>query len=37
MCLNGPGDVVCPWCEKEVTFSSGGDSREGFDVNRARG
>lgn len=37
MCLNGPGPVVCPWCEKEVTFGAGGGGEEGFDVNRARG
>lgn len=37
MCLNGSGTAVCPWCEKEVVFSAGGGSGEGFDVNRARG
>jgi uncharacterized protein YegL len=38
MCLNGPGTVACPWCEKEVTFIAGsGNDDEGFDVNRARG
>ncbi|MCO6427626.1 TerY-C metal binding domain-containing protein [Nitrosomonas communis] len=37
MCLNGLGTAVCPWCEKEVTFSIGSGDDEGFDVNRAQG
>ena len=36
MCLDGPGTVVCPWCEQQVMFSAGSGD-EGFDVNRARG
>ncbi len=37
MCLNGSGPAICPWCEKEVVFSSGTGNEEGFDVHRARG
>lgn len=37
MCLNSPGTAVCPWCEKEISFTLGGSEEEGFDVNRARG
>lgn len=37
MCLNEPDTVVCPWCEKKVTFTAGNGSEEGFDVSRARG
>jgi uncharacterized protein YegL len=35
LCLNGPGEVICPWCKQQVTFgSSGSDS---FDVGRGQG
>ena len=37
LCLNEAGTVVCPWCERKITFSAGADSDEGFDVNRSRG
>lgn len=35
MCIDAPGNAICPWCENSVSFgeSSGSD----FDVNRARG
>lgn len=38
LCLNGPGEAQCPWCEKTVVFSpSAADDRAGFDVSRGRG
>ncbi len=35
LCLNGPGEVSCPWCKKLVQFDSGSDAS--FDVGRGRG
>ena len=36
LCINGPDDVICPWCDKGLSFSQQeGDSN--FDVNRGRG
>ncbi|EIC23043.1 TerY-C metal binding domain-containing protein [Thiorhodovibrio frisius] len=38
MCLNGPGDAVCPWCEKTVSFELGASGEgHGVDVGRGRG
>ncbi|MBK8577834.1 MAG: VWA domain-containing protein [Candidatus Accumulibacter sp.] len=37
MCINGPGEVVCPWCEKEVSFSPVQAGDDGFAVGRGRG
>lgn len=38
MCLNEPGDAVCPWCETTVSFAPGPSGEEGgFDVVRGRG
>lgn len=38
MCLSGPGEATCPWCEKRVTFAPGPSSEEGgFEVGRGRG
>ena len=37
MCVNGPSEVVCPWCEKSVTFSASSATDPGFDVSRGRG
>lgn len=37
MCVNGPGEVHCPWCEKMVAFGRGSASDPGFDVSRGRG
>ena len=37
MCVNGPGEVRCPWCEKMVTFGQSSASDPGFDVSRGRG
>jgi len=38
LCVNGPGEVTCPWCKKLVPFGLGpsGDAG-GFDVGRGRG
>lgn len=35
LCTDGPDDVICPWCQKALTFSSNGSSD--FDVNRGKG
>lgn len=38
MCINGPGDAVCPWCKKSVSFSPSSSSEDGgFDVGRGLG
>lgn len=38
MCTNGPGEALCPWCEKEVNFSVGSENENNdFNVNRGRG
>lgn len=38
MCINGPGEAVCPWCKKSVSFSPNSSSEDGgFDVGRGRG
>ena len=38
MCINGPGNARCPWCEKTVAFAPGPSGEEGgFDVERGRG
>jgi uncharacterized protein YegL len=39
MCINGPAEVVCPWCEKKVSFSpiQSDESGGGLDVGRGRG
>lgn len=34
MCLGGPGEAQCPWCEAHVEFEGGGDD---FDVERRLG
>jgi hypothetical protein len=35
LCINGPDDLICPWCDKGLTFqdSDGSD----FDVVRGKG
>jgi len=33
LCLNGPGEATCPWCNTGIIFEFGG----GFDVQRGRG
>jgi uncharacterized protein YegL len=35
LCINGPEEVVCPWCEQTVTFGMG--TSDGFDVGRGQG
>lgn len=39
MCINGPEEVVCPWCEKKVSFSPihSDEAGGGLDVGRGRG
>lgn len=38
MCVNGPGEAVCPWCDQKVGFAAGPSPEEGgFDVGRGRG
>ena len=38
LCINGPEQVTCPWCERQVVFgrSADGEPHE-FDVGRGRG
>lgn len=36
LCIDGPDDVVCPWCEKGLSFSADGNNSD-FDVSRGRG
>lgn len=37
LCVNGPGEAVCPWCEEKVNFGAGSAEAGGFDVGRGRG
>jgi uncharacterized protein YegL len=38
MCINGPGETICPWCKETVAFAPGPSADEdGFDVGRGRG
>lgn len=37
MCVNGPGEAVCPWCGKIAVFTAGGAEDVGFDVERGKG
>jgi uncharacterized protein YegL len=37
LCINGPGETVCPWCESTVNFIPGTSDDQGFDVGRKRG
>ena len=37
MCINGPQEAVCPWCEKAVAFAPAPMEEGGFDVGRGRG
>ena len=36
LCINGPDEAICPWCDKGLSFSNSGDASD-FDVNRGRG
>jgi uncharacterized protein YegL len=35
LCVNGPGEVTCPWCKQPVSF--GDAASDAFDVGRSRG
>ncbi|NEX19150.1 VWA domain-containing protein [Thiorhodococcus mannitoliphagus] len=38
LCVNGPGEVICPWCEARVAFAPGPSPDDGgFEVGRGRG
>lgn len=37
MCIGGPGEAVCPWCEETVSFAPVQAADGGFDVARGRG
>lgn len=37
MCMNGPGNSICPWCEKKLVFMDGRGASDGFDVVRGKG
>lgn len=38
LCVNGPGEVTCPWCENQVAFAPGPAGEDGgFEVGRGRG
>ena len=39
LCLNGPGEVVCPWCGETIFFgpARGDKGGQGFEVQRSRG
>ena len=38
LCIDGPGEAVCPWCEQTVNFAPGRASDDGgFDVGRGQG
>jgi uncharacterized protein YegL len=38
LCLNGPGEATCPWCEKRIMFDAHlQESESNFDVGRGRG
>ncbi len=38
LCIDGPGEVTCPWCETSISFSASDSGEEsGFDVGRGRG
>ncbi len=36
MCINGPDQVTCPWCERDVQFAAGGGDDD-FAVVRSQG
>ncbi|WES70461.1 TerY-C metal binding domain-containing protein [Superficieibacter sp. HKU1] len=35
LCINGPDDIICPWCETALTFRNSDDND--FDVSRGKG
>ncbi|PVF14031.1 hypothetical protein DBO95_02585, partial [Yersinia pestis] len=36
LCINGADDVICPWCDRGLTFNVDGGGSD-FDVIRGRG
>lgn len=36
LCVNGPEEVICPWCARGLSFKNDDDNPD-FDVNRGRG
>lgn len=36
LCINGEDDVICPWCERAISFASD-DGGSDFDVSRGHG
>lgn len=36
LCIDGPDDVICPWCEKGLSFQDDGGHSD-FNVSRGRG
>ncbi len=38
LCINEPGEAICPWCNETVNFQPhSGNEQHGFDVGRSRG
>lgn len=37
MCLRGPGDATCPWCNEKSSYTMAGPGDPGMDVTRSRG
>ena len=38
LCISGPGEAVCPWCETPVSFVAGASDKDsGFNVGRGQG
>ncbi|MDP2829807.1 MAG: TerY-C metal binding domain-containing protein [Sulfuricellaceae bacterium] len=37
MCLRGPGEATCPWCNEKSNYSMSGPDDPGMDVTRSRG
>ncbi|WP_114192962.1 TerY-C metal binding domain-containing protein [Edaphovirga cremea] len=36
LCINGPETVICPWCDKNISFSEN-SGKSDFDVSRGKG
>ncbi|AFH93289.1 TPA: TerY-C metal binding domain-containing protein [Providencia stuartii] len=36
LCVNGPESVICPWCERGISFNNSDDQSD-FDVTRGKG
>lgn len=37
LCIDGPGDAICPWCQTGVRFAPAQENEQGFDVGRRSG